>query len=107
MARAENQVFGEPVEAAGKLHELGVREDVLQEALQTGVQHAFACTRHDPPNLPGILAWGKTVRHLRDVLVPQGWEISNARNYATVIHPRSGLAIAVAAGDAHTGIPES
>lgn len=106
MAQGEGQVYSEPVSAAGKLHELGVREDVLQEAIQSGLQHAFACTRHDPPILPGILAWGKIMRHLRDRLVPGGWEMSNARNYATVIHPQGGFAVAVAAGDANTGRPD-
>jgi hypothetical protein len=107
VAEAERQVYGDAVEVAGRLHDLGVSQSVLQEALQTGLRHAFACTRHDPPSLPGILAWGKTVRHLRDRLVPAGWEISNASNYATVIHPGGGFAIAVAAGNVHTGVGDA
>jgi hypothetical protein len=102
----ECQVHSDPVLAQGRLDELGLKEEVLREAVQTGLQHAFGCTLHDPPSLPGILAWGKTVRHLRDRLIPQGWTGSNARNYATVIHPKGNLAIAVAAGDSNTGRPE-
>jgi hypothetical protein len=103
---SECRVHSEPVLARGRLDELGLYEEVLRDAVQNGLQHAFACTLHDPPSLPGILAWGKTVRHLRDRLIPQGWSGSNARNYATVIHPKGSLAIAVAAGDSNTGCLE-
>lgn len=103
---SETRVFVEPVPLAGRLHEMGVEQNVLRDAVEFGMRHAFDCTRHEPPNLPGILAWGKTVRSLRDSLVPQGWKASNARNYATVIHPRGTYAIAVAAGNSNTGVSD-
>jgi hypothetical protein len=88
---------------ATRLTELGLVEQTLRDAVQDGLHHAFLCTKHDPPPLPGFLAWGKTMRFLRDHLVPLGWTNSNARNYATVITPDGSFAITVAAGDSNTG----
>ena len=99
------QVFSDVVPVAGRLHELEVSQDVLQEALMYGLRFGFECTGHDPPSLKGILVWGKISRALRDRLVPAGWKPNNMRNYATVIHPDDSYAIAVAAGDWHTGMP--
>ncbi|HEX8075217.1 MAG TPA: hypothetical protein VF545_09575 [Thermoleophilaceae bacterium] len=87
----------------GRLSELGVAEDVLREAVQVGQHHASDCTAHDPRGLSGILVWGKTVRELRDRLVPLGWRSSDDRNYATVVNPVQTFAIAVAGGDVNTG----
>lgn len=54
----------------------------------------------------GVLTWAKTIRFLRDQLVPRGWTIDNSRNYATVVNGPEGYAIAVAAGDSLTGQPD-
>ena len=87
----------------GRLDELDVPEDVLRDAVQIGQHLASDCTAHDPRGLAGIIAWGKTVRELRDRLVPLGWRSSDDRNYATVVNPAETFAIAVAGGDANTG----
>lgn len=86
-----------------RLAELGLTMDILRESLEEGWRVAADCTKHDPPNLPGIIVWGKTIRHLRDRLVPEGWRSSNTMNYATVISPDRITALGVAAGDECTG----
>jgi hypothetical protein len=83
----EAKIHEGKVAAAGRLHDLGVDEETLREAVEYGLRHAFSCTKHDPPNLPGIIAWGKGIRSLRDRLVPLGWAPDNSRNYATVVSP--------------------
>lgn len=90
-------------DAVSRLGALGLNGDLLREAALHGLQYAFACTRHDPPVLPGIIAWGKAVRYLRDHLVPLRWAPRNPRNYAMVVHPDGHVAISVAAGDDGTG----
>jgi len=99
----EVKIYEGNVAAAGRLHDLGVDEGTLRQAVEYGLRHAFSCTKHDPPNLPGIIAWGKGIRSLRDRLVPLGWTADNSRNYATVVGPDGKIAIAVAAADAGTG----
>lgn len=86
-----------------RLAELGLTADILRESLEEGWRVAADCTRHDPPSLPGIIVWGKTIRHLRDRLVPAGWRSNNTMNYATVISPDGKTALGVAAGDERTG----
>jgi hypothetical protein len=99
----ETRVWAEPVTVTERLYDLGVKLEVFRNAVEFGMTYASECTAHDPPSLPGILTWGKTIRFLRDQLVPQGWEPDNAQNYATVVHPTHAYAIAAAGGDAHTG----
>jgi hypothetical protein len=96
----------ERARSLSRLAELGVPEDALRDAAHVGVQHGFSCTRHDPPSLGGILTWAKAVRHLRDLLVPDGWWASDTRNYATVVSPEGTVALAVAGGDKNTGNPK-
>ncbi len=64
-----------------RLYELGIAEEVLRTAVRFGAQYAGDCTKHDPPNLAGILAWGKTMRSLRRTrsIVPSGARPSRAR----------------------------
>lgn len=89
--------------ATDRLTQLGLTPDILRESLEEGWRVAADCTKHDPPNLPGIIVWGKTIRHLRDRLVPAGWRSNNTMNYATVVSPDKSTAIGVAAGDECTG----
>src|SRR5689334_6924299 len=103
----ELRVYVEPEEVAGRLDELGLTEAVLRSALlDGGLPFASTCTAHDPPNLSGILLWGKSVRKLRDDLVPLGWTVNNSRNYALTVRPDGHLALIVAAGDGGVGDPE-
>lgn len=55
--------------------------------------------------LGGFTFWAKTVRGLRDRLMPSGWT-KNVFNkcFPLTIHPDGNVAIAVSGGDAATGI---
>lgn len=96
-------IYHESSRVAGRLDLLGVGQEPLRESVEEGVTSSLDCTRHDPPGLAGTLVWAKTVRGLRDRLVPQGWTSRNYRNYSTVVHPDKTFGIAVAAGNASTG----
>ncbi|MBY5161481.1 hypothetical protein [Salsipaludibacter albus] len=99
----DTTVIHEGQETAAALAALGLTESLLLESAEWGLRHAFSCTLHEPPSVPGIIAWGKIVRALRDRLVAAKWQSNNASNYATVISPTGQDAIAVAAGNAATG----
>lgn len=88
---------------AGRLHTLEIPLAVLREAARVSTTYYLECNDNDPPSMGGISLWGKAVRTLRDQLIPLGWRRSNARNYATVVHPTGAFAIAVAGGDSNTG----
>jgi hypothetical protein len=62
------------------------------------------CNDLDPPNMEGMSRYGKTVRFLREELLPDGWEYDNSRGYCRTIHPSGEFAIVVSSGDDNTGI---
>lgn len=91
--------------AVTRLDQLGLVKSDLSEAAHWGVNHLAYSTAHEPPSGPGQIIWIKTVRALRDKLVPRGWTTDDTDNYATVVSPDGSMAIAVAAGDERTGSP--
>lgn len=86
-----------------RLEELDVTEAELQESAFIGCTAAAGCTSNDPRSLPGTIAWGKTIAHLRDVKKVDGWLANRDWNFETVVHPSRSHAIAVAAGTPATG----
>jgi hypothetical protein len=93
-----------PVEVDAALNELGLTRQPLREAVLAGFLARDACTANDPPFLPGIYQWGRTVRVLREELATLGWARSDEGNFCTVVEPGGTFAIAVASGSEHTGI---
>lgn len=85
------------------LSNLGLTPAPLFEAVIAGLLARDACTANDPPFLPGIYQWGKTVRALREALAPLGWSRSDEGNFCTVVEPGGSFAIAVASGSEDTG----
>jgi hypothetical protein len=86
-----------------RMEQLGVKAEELREAMQIGYAAAAGCTEHDPRSLPGTLAWGKGMGHLRDLTKPRGWTADSASNYETTVHPSNTHGVAIAAGTAETG----
>lgn len=84
----------------------GLTEEVIETAIRRSEAERDLCTAHDPTCLPGIIAWGRCNRFLRDRLVLLKWEANDDRNYPTVINPKGTVAIAVATGDEGTGLAE-
>lgn len=95
---------GQPPDKAARLNRLGLDQDVLTRAVAQAAMQVSGCTEHDPPNVPGILMWGKVVRYLRDLMTPRGWRSHNRRGYPTVVSPGNTVAISSASGDAATGL---
>ena len=60
--------------------QLDVTAAELHECMFAGYSAAATCTDHDPRSLPGTLAWGKSIGHLRDVLKPRGWTADRTSN---------------------------
>lgn len=100
---AQAQVVQKPQDVAAELRRLGLVPDDLRRAVIEGQIARDSCTVNDPAFFAGILAWAKTVRALREVLVPMGWEKNDDGNFATIRNPDRELAIAVMTGDDLTG----
>lgn len=87
-----------------RLAELGLDKDDLRDAVMQGMLARSECTLNDPPQTPGHNSWSRTVRALREKLIPKRWTRSNEGNYPLVVNPVGNLAIAVATGDDCTGL---
>ena len=98
------RVYVRSADVAARLNQLGLKREDLLEAVHFGSTYAAECTSHDPSSMAGLVLWGKSVRRLRDLLIPAGWDVSNKRNFPLTVHPNGEWAIGVASGDEHTGI---
>jgi hypothetical protein len=94
-----------PYEVAEALRTLGrgLTVEVLEQVIKRGEIARDTCTKNDPPSTPGYNAWSTSVRVMRDLLTPLGWERNDDQNYSTVISPAKDVAIAIATGNDGTG----
>jgi hypothetical protein len=88
-----------------RLAELGLKAEFFEFALRGADAEARTYTLFDPPNMAGMARYARTVRLLREQLVPLGWTYDNPRNLARTVSPDRRVAIVTALGDAATGVP--
>lgn len=96
------RVHETPGEVSQRLSELGLSLPVLFDAIHQGEFVRRSSSPLDPPAAPGFGAWARTVRALREALLPLGWEPRD-NGISTVVNPTNLVAISVATGDEHTG----
>jgi hypothetical protein len=87
-----------------RLAELGLKAEFFEFALRGAEAEARTYTLLDPPNMAGMARYARTVRLLREQLVPLGWSYDNPRNLARTVSPDRRVAIVTALGDAATGV---
>jgi hypothetical protein len=88
-----------------RLAELGLKPEILEFALRGADAEARTYTALDPPNMPGMARYARTVRLLREQLIPLGWTYDNPRNLARTVSPDRRVAIIATLGDTATGMP--
>jgi hypothetical protein len=96
-------IYLEVSDVTTRLEELGLSTQVLHEAIKIGQAHRDACTENDPPSFPGLTAWARTIRSLRELLAPQGWVRSDEHKIPLVLSSSGTVAVAVSTGNADTG----
>jgi hypothetical protein len=94
----------DPIAIQNALAALGLEEQPLLDAAMHGYLARSNCTANHPPLFPSFVAWGETVRVLRERLAPMGWIRSDEKNYSRTLHPDGHIAIAVATGNEATGL---
>ncbi len=92
-------------QVADRLAELGLKAEILEFALRGADAEARTYTALDPPNMQGMARYSRTVRLLREQLLPLGWSYDNPRNLARTVSPDRQVAIIATLGDAATGVP--
>lgn len=86
------------------LGDLGLTQSELHLALRAGEAEFRTQTVLDPPTSGGFNRWSRTVRALREALVPRGWDFDNPKGLPRTIDPSRSFAIIVSTGDAATGV---
>ncbi|MBX6355500.1 MAG: hypothetical protein IRZ05_06530 [Micromonosporaceae bacterium] len=89
-----------------RLAQLGLKAEFFDLALRGADAEARTYTLFDPPNMAGMARYARTVRLLREQLVPLGWSYDNPRNLARTVSPDRRVAIVTALGDAATGVAD-
>lgn len=97
-------LYTDPISVGNALANLGLDEQALLDAAMHGYLARTNCTANHPPLYPSFVAWGETVRVLRDRLATKGWVRRDEKNYSRTLHPEGHVAIAVATGNEATGI---
>lgn len=92
-----------PLEVKKALASLGLTDELLRVAITKGEVARDSCTDNDPPNAPGFDAWARTVRALRETLIPKGWKRNDDAMLSTVVSPDGTVAITVVTGDEGVG----
>jgi hypothetical protein len=90
-------------DATGALAALGLTIDQLMEARGRAQHDVDECTSLDPPGARGHIRHIRTVRYLREVLIPQGWTPDDSGNVGAVVSPDGSVSIVITSGDAATG----
>lgn len=93
-----------PHSVRSRLHDLGLQQANLHSAILAGELYRDECTRNDPSILPGIMAWGKATRAMRELHSSDGWHADRVDGLEAVVSKDRRTAIVVVTGDAMTGI---
>src|SRR5687767_9601641 len=91
-------------QATDRLADLGLKAEMVEFALRGADAEARLYTPLDPPNMAGMARYARTVRLLREQLLPLGWTYDNPRNLARTVSPDRRVAIIATLGDAATGV---
>ena len=90
--------------AESRLQQLGLSADLLVRALLRADAEAKLTTGLEPPTAEGTTRYAKTVRYVREELVPLGWKFDNHKNFCRTIHPSGNFSIVTSSGDEFTGL---
>jgi hypothetical protein len=97
------RVYREPLDIEVRLHELGLRLDVVQDVRLSGRVGWATCTENDPPGHAGMHRYAVMTRELRNILMPEGWLKTDISNHSMILSPDRSVAIVVASGNELTG----
>lgn len=89
--------------AEHRLHVLGLTADQITRALLRADAEAKHTTGLEPPAAEGTIRYFKTVRFLREELIPLGWGVNDYKNFCRTVDPNHEFSIVTSSGDEVTG----
>lgn len=90
--------------AEHRLHGLGLTTDQITRSLLRADAEAKHTTGLEPPTAEGTIRYFKTVRFLREELVPLGWGINDYKNFCRTVDPNHEFSVVTSSGDEVTGM---
>jgi hypothetical protein len=102
-SQGETRIMEGPL-AAARLRELGLREEILVQAVHAAEMDRRGCSIFEPASAPGYKSWAAAVGTLGELLVPTGWIKEETRGLPRLVNPKNGIAIAVVHGDEGVGL---
>ena len=90
--------------AQHRLQLLGLASDQITRTLLRADAEAKHTTGLEPPTAEGTIRYFKTVRFLREELVPLGWGVNDYRNFCRTVDPNHEFSIVTSSGDEVTGV---
>ena len=100
---AECEVL-EGVDASVRLETLGLTQPLLVRAVLAAAMERRNTSLLEPSNAPGFKAWARGFGVLAEELIPMDWRKVETNGLPRVVHPTSGVAIALVNGDDATGV---
>lgn len=100
------KIVNVPLDVAVRLEQLGLREEILLEALRQANLYRVRTTPHHPRLYRYQVMTAETIAALRDLLVPEGWAKLDEGQYELTLNPSGSMAIAVASGDDNVALVE-
>lgn len=82
---------------------LGLSRAEFAEARVRTQHDVDECTELDPPGARGQVRHMRSVRYLREALIPSGWTADDSGNTGAIVSPDGTISIVVASGDASVG----
>ncbi len=92
-------------QAHQRLASLGLRLDILIEAVRVGEMERRSAHRYEPSGSPGFKDWVGKIRQLSIDLVPLGWVPNETYGLPRLENLERGIALTVGRGDDGTGRP--
>lgn len=91
-------------DAESILASMGLSGEVMQEICRHGLAQFFTATPYHPVNAAGTFLYHGLVHAMRELLVPQGWDLAE-ESLSFTYNPELSIAIVVSSGTSHAGDP--
>jgi len=99
-------VLSGSIDVPNRLKQLGLKESILRLSVEQGQGDWANCTLNDPPMFRGLVPWARTLRSVRESMIPEGWERLEDGGQSFVVNKSGTLAITAATGDRYTGLKD-
>lgn len=101
------KLITKPQNVTNELLSYGIPEAYLTEAVKRGYSARNNATSNDPPSTAGNYAFFATVRAIRELFIPKGWEKINKHNLCYTVNVETKVAIVVSSGNQDVGIEDA